>query len=143
MKKFISILILALVVCFSVNAQSTTPRFGTTPNQDNTGRALNYKWVGKADATGNDTLKIVPNAYNTILRLTLTDSLGVNVTSTVKSYAGDQIQIIASGASGTKVTFKGSNWQTAGTATLSTGGFAVIGLVFTGTKWIEANRVVQ
>lgn len=143
MKKFISSLILALVVCFGVNAQSTTPRFGTTPNQDNTGRALNYKWVGKTDATGNDTLKIVPSAYKTILRLTLTDSLGVNVTSTSKSYAGDQIQIIASGASGTKVTFKGTAWQTAGTATLSSGGFAVIGLVFSGTKWIEASRVVQ
>jgi hypothetical protein len=99
--------------------------------------------LATTDAVGNDTLKIVPRAYNTTLRLALTDSLGINVTSVANSFAGDKLQIIATGASGTKVTFKGTNWQTAGTATLSAGLTAVINCVFSGVKWVEQSRVVQ
>ncbi|WP_315823009.1 hypothetical protein [Paraflavitalea speifideaquila] len=143
MKKLFAILAFSFVMVLSTVAQSTTPRFGITPNNDNTGRSLTYKFAAKTDATGNDTFKIVPNAYKTIYRVTLTDSLGFNVTSTLNCYAGDQIQIIASGASGTKVTFKGSNWISAGTATLSSGLRAVLNLVFDGSKWVEVSRVVQ
>lgn len=142
MKKIIFLSLLSVIGFLSATAQSTTPRyFGA--NNDNTGRALNWNWIAKTDATGADTLKFTPNGYTTTIRLTMTDSLGVSITSTSKSYAGDKIRVIASGASGTKVKFIGSNWQTTGTATLSSGLFAVIDLVFSGTKWVEASRVVQ
>lgn len=141
MKKFIA-LILGTISILSASAQSTTPRyFGA--NNDNTGRALTYNWIAKTDATGADTLKFIPNGYKTTVRATLTDSLGLSISSVTKSYAGDQMQVIASGASGTKVKFIGSNFQTAGTATLSSGLFAIISLVFSGTKWVEYSRVVQ
>jgi hypothetical protein len=142
MKKFISVfLFLAGFIGVSV-AQSTTPRyFG--PNNDNTGRSLNYNWVAKTDVAGADTLKFTPDGYKTTIRLTLTDSFGLSIKSATKSYAGDQMQVIASGASGTKVKFIGTGFQTAGTATLSTGLFAVVDLVFSGTKWVEYSRVVQ
>lgn len=128
----------------SVCAQSTTPRFGITKNQDNTGRGLTYKWATKTDATGADSLKIVPNAWSTIVRFsTVTDSVALVVSSTANCYAGDNIQVIATGSSGGKVKFVGTNFQTAGTATLSTGATAVVTLVFSGTKWVEVSRVVQ
>lgn len=145
MKKAFKILIVTLTlftVLESATAQSTTPRYYGA-NNDNTGRALNWNWIAKTDATGADTLKFTPNGYTTTIRATLTDSLGLSITSTTKSYAGDKIQVIASGASGTKLKFIGTNFQTAGTATLSSGLFAVVDLVFSGTKWIEASRVVQ
>lgn len=143
MKKLAFLISVSLTLICSVTlAQSTNPRnYG--PNNDNTGAALNYKWVAKTDVAGADTLKFTPDAYNTTVRVTLTDSLGLNIKSTTKSYAGDQIRVIASGASGTKVKFIGTSFQTAGTATLSTGLFAIITLTFSGTKWVESSRVVQ
>lgn len=144
MKKFIVLALATISICVSaaeVSAQSTSPRYSATGG--NTGAQLNYNWIAKTDATGADTLKVTPNAYCTSIRASLTDSLGISIASTTKSYAGDQMQIIASGASGTKVKFIGTNFQTAGTATLSSGLNAVITLVFSGTKWVEKSRVVQ
>lgn len=142
MKKSTFIIAITLLSFVSFS-QSTTPRFGTGPNDDNTGRVLTYRYFDKVDAVGNDTLKIQPRAWSTTLRFVLTDSLGIDANNLTQSYAGDNISIIATGASGTKVTFKGANWQTAGTATLSSGGTAVISLVFSGTKWVEVSRAVQ
>jgi hypothetical protein len=142
MKKVLVLISLVTLFIASASAQSTTPRyFGA--NNDNTGRALNYNWIAKTDVAGADTLKFTPDGYKTTVRATLIDSLGLSITLTTKSYAGDQMQVIASGASGTKLKFIGTNFQTAGTATLSSGLFAVVDLVFSGTKWVEYSRVVQ
>jgi len=48
MKKIIGIIVLlsAVVLC---SAQSTSPRFGTLKNQDNTGRVLTYALVNYTD----------------------------------------------------------------------------------------------
>lgn len=50
MKKLFSILFL-LAFTFSVSAQITAPRFGTTKSQDNTGRVLTYAVVTTTDVT--------------------------------------------------------------------------------------------
>ena len=138
-------LILALLVCLTTisNAQSTVPRFDTTRAGDNTGRVLTYRWYTMTDATGADSLSITPRAWLTTLPIALVDSFTLKQPSIVSSYAGDNIKIIATGASGTKIKFYGSYWKTIGTATLSTGGRAVIDLVFDGAYWVEANRTVQ
>ena len=89
--------------------------------------------------------------YSTNGLLTTADRYGSNPaplltpqqTNIVSSYAGDNIKIIATGASGTKIKFYGTYWKTTGTATLSTTGRAVIDLVFDGAYWVEANRTVQ
>jgi hypothetical protein len=142
MKNFI-LSFIAIFAFAVVNAQSTSPRFGTTANQDNTGRALNWKYVSAVDAAGADSLALYPNAYNTTVRVTLTDSFTLKQPNITRSYAADVINIVASGSSGAKLKFSGSNFQTAGAATLSSGGRAVITLIFDGVKWVESARVVQ
>lgn len=145
MKKFLVLALAVASVCVNAHtaeAQSTSPRYTATGG--NTGAQLNYNWITKTEATGNDTLKITPNAYHTTVRATLAaDSLGISIKSAANCYAGDQLVIIATGASGTKITFKSTLFKTAGTMTLSSGGVAVMKLVFTGTAWAETSRVVQ
>ena len=146
MKKLFSFL-LVLSVLFSgvLSAQSTTPRFNiNTPlNGSNTGSVLSYGYKYLTDQTGADSVSILPTYYKVVYRVTLTDSFTFKQPTITSSYAGDNITIIASGASGTKVKFTGTNWLTSGTATLSTAGRAVIDLVFDGLKWVESNRTVQ
>lgn len=142
MKKLFSLLFLIAIVALA-NAQSTTPRFGTAKNDDNTGRVLTYKFFAVTDAAGADSIVAVPRAWQTNYRVSLTDSLTFKQPNITYSYAGDNIRIIASGASGTKVKFYGTYWQSAGTATLGSTGKAIIEFVFDGTNWIEAGRYVQ
>jgi hypothetical protein len=145
MKKYIYL----IIVCFTLfavgaSAQSTTPRYGTGANQDNTGRILTYKYVSLTDAVGADSVIARPREYSTLYRVVLVDSFTFKQPVITSCYAGDYITIVASAASGTpKMKFTGSNWITAGTATLSTGLRAVIRLVFDGAKWVEVSRVVQ
>jgi hypothetical protein len=142
MKKLLFVLFFAFIGLVS-NAQKTTPRFGTVAGDDNTGRVLTYKYINATDAAGADSLYLVPSNWKTIVRIALTDSFSLKNPSVVKSYAGDNILIIASGASGKKLKFVGSNWLSTGTATLSSVGRAVIQLVFDGAKWVEVDRTVQ
>ena len=139
---------IALVACLLFAtagfSQSTTPRYGTTPNQDNTGRILTFRFVTLTDAAGADSVVARPRDYETTYRVTLVDSFTFKQPVITSCYAGDYVTIIASAASGTpKLKFIGSNWITAGSATLSTGLRAVIRLVFDGSKWVEVSRVVQ
>lgn len=142
MKKFISFLFL-LVAFVAVNAQSTSPRFGTAKNQDNTGRILTYNLISVADAAGADSVTIVPSAWETIVKVAALDSITFKSPTVTKSYYGDNLTIMVSGTSGDLVKFTGSNWLSAGTATLSSGAVAVIRFRFNGSKWIEESRVVQ
>ena len=142
MKKILFILVFAFTSIIS-NAQSTSPRFGTTPGNDNTGRVLTYAYKSATDAAGADSLYLIPSAYRTIVRIALTDSFTMKNPSVVRSYAGDNIVIVASGASGKKLKFTGANWLSTGTATLSSVGRAVISFIFDGAKWVEVDRTVQ
>lgn len=141
MKKLFSIFA-ALLVFGVVSAQSTSPRFGTAKNTDNTGRVLTYKLVSVTDAAGADSVTVAPSAFETIYKLSALDSLTFKSPTVTNSYYGDQVTIQVSGASGTKVKFTGTNWVSAGTATLSSGLNAIITFRFNGTKWVEQSRVV-
>lgn len=139
-------LFLTLVIiigAFSVNAQSTSPRFGTAKNADNTGRVLNYKLVSVTDAAGADSVTIAPNAWETIYKVAALDSITFKSPTVTNSYYGDQITLQITGTSGDLVKFTGSNWVSAGTATLSSGLNAIITFRFNGAKWVEQSRVVQ
>jgi hypothetical protein len=143
-KHICSIGICLLLLSAAGFSQSTTPRYGTSANQDNTGRILTYKYVSLTDAAGADSVIARPREYSTLYRVVLVDSFTFKQPVITSCYAGDYITIVASAASGTpKMKFTGSNWITAGTATLSTGLRAVIRLVFDGAKWVEVSRVVQ
>lgn len=137
------IVIIALFIGVSVSAQSTSPRFGTLKNQDNTYRVLTLKKAAIVDAAGNDTVSVSPNAFFSYVTCDAVDSVTVKIGSVANSYFGDNIQLIVSGTSGKKVKFIGSNLLTAGTATLSSNGRAVVTFVFDGAKWVESARVVQ
>lgn len=132
------------LACFSVvNAQSTSPRFGTLKNQDNTGRVLTYKLVSVTDAAGADSVTIAPNAWETIYKVAALDSITFKSPTVTNCYYGDIVTLIVTGTSGDLVKFTGSNWISQGTATLSSGLKAIIRFRFDGAKWVEESRVVQ
>ncbi len=138
------ILFLLTLVAFTlgVNAQYTTPRTGTGVKYDL--RKMNYKYIDKTDAEGADSASLSLNAHQTIYRLVLVDSFTLKQPVITNCYAGDELVIIASAASGTPfLKFTGSYWLTAGTATLSTNKRSVIRLLFDGAKWTEAGRYTQ
>jgi hypothetical protein len=138
-------LLFSLILLFAfvgVNAQSTSPRFGTTKNSDNTGRVLTYKVATVTDAAGADSVVIAPNAFETIYKVAALDSLTFKSPTVVNSYYGDQITLQVTGTSGDLIKFTGTNWVSAGTATLSSGLNAIITFIFNGAKWVEQSRVV-
>ena len=139
-----NILIALFVICgFAASAQSTSPRFGTTAGRDNTYRVLTNTYTSVTDAAAADTTSFTPKAYHSIVRVALVDSLTFKIASTSTSYAGDRIEIIASGSSSKFLKFTGSNMLTAGTGTLSTNGRLIVTLIFDGSKWVEAYRTAQ
>lgn len=140
---FLTAVLFSLAACQPVNGQSTSPRFGTTAGRDQTFRVLKLGYITLTDAAGADSTTLAPAKFDNTYRVALTDSLYFKSPTVTYSYAGDRMTIIATGDSGDKLKFAGTNFQTAGTATLSSGGTAVITLVFTGAKWVECARVVQ
>lgn len=143
MKKLI-ILLVSIVLALGVSAQSTSPRFATAKNGDNTARVLTYKVATATDATGADTIVLVTNAYQTIYKISTKDSLVLKQPTITNAYYGDRLTIILTSTSGTpKTLFTGSYWKSSGTATLSTGLRGVIEFVFDGGYWVESNRSIH
>lgn len=141
MKKFLFAVALMLSATFA-NAQSATPRFGTNSGSDNTYRGLSLAWQSVTDAAGMDTLTIRTNKFTNHVRIALTDTISIlPVVTSCK--AGDELIVTATGASGRRVRFVGAAFQSAGSATTSTGGVAVVTFIFTGTVWAEKSRIVQ
>ena len=141
MKKLISFLI-AIIAIVSVNAQSTSPRWGSAKNEDNTGAVLTWKYTTLNDAIGADSVIIAPNAYTSVYKFTVVDSIYFKTPVLKNSYLGDNISLIATGSTGGKIKFASTNLVTSGTATLSSGGKAVIKFIFDGAKWVESDRSV-
>lgn len=143
MKKLF-LLISLFIFAVGVMAQSTSPRYGTTANADNTGRVLTFKLVSVTDVAGADTLIVKANAFQTTYKITLVDSLRLSQPVVTSCSFGDNIIIYATCASGTpKLQFSGDKWLSAGTATLSTNKAAIIEFFFNGAKWVEKGRYVQ
>lgn len=145
MKKYICFLLSAILLfAVTAKAQSTSPRFGTLKNQDNTGRVLNYGYFSFTDVAGLDSVAVSPRHYQTFYRVILLDSFCFKQPIITNCFAGDQMTIICSAASGTPfLKFSGSNWLTQGKAAVSTNLRAVLTLVFDGSKWVEQSRVLQ
>jgi hypothetical protein len=145
MKKFIGIIILLLSVSL-LSAQSTVPRFGVNPlHQGNTGFSLTYAYVAQTDVAGYDSVKVAPNAYETIYNLTIsTDSLRFGSPNCTASHLGDVMRVIVQGtATGKTLTFKSPYIIGQGTLTTTTKMKAVISFIFDGAKWVETGRLAQ
>lgn len=150
MKNFLTLFTVA--ASLFVSAQSTSPRFGTTPGRDNTGRVLTHAVITTTDVTSAtlDTITFNPNAYETIFRpaTNIVDSVCYKFSSTSQTYSlGDICTFFVSKGTGAgKVKFGGSVvvLSTASAAvTLAANKSAIIRFRFNGSKWIEETRVVQ
>jgi hypothetical protein len=140
MKKLI-LLIGFVIATVAVIAQSTTPRYGTLPNQDNTGRNLTYHLYSITDKTGVDTVTVRPTYWQNDFKVALVDTLKIQAI-TKGCYFGDNMRLFISGTSGKRLRFLGNYWQlSAKTLDLSTGTYAIIELYFNGTKWVELSRI--
>lgn len=140
MKKFLAIAAFALMFSTTSEAQSTTPRFGTTSNKDNTGRVLTYKYAAPAYGA---TITVVPSAYETIYKV---DSLTGNpsvVTTLTNAYVGDKIvfHFAAKGAART-VTFS-TGMVPSGTLVVDSAQVATATFMFSGSKFVEVSRAKQ
>lgn len=140
MKKFLSIIFL-ITLTVGVIAQSTSPRFGTGPNNDNTGRVLTYKYSAPVYGAS---IALNPNAYETIVKFgTLTGAL--TLTSTVTNcYVADKLSAIflADGTNRT-VTFS-TGFSSGGNIVVNAGATMTVNFVFDGAGWVQqtANDLV-
>jgi len=138
MKKYFAILMLVCIGSFA-SAQSTSPRFGTLKNQDNTGRALTYGYVTPAYAAS---VALVPRYYDTTVKVgQLTGNLTLTVTVT-NCYVGDKLEIVlAADATDRTVTFS-TGFTSGGTVLIPASGTFCYYFTFNGVGWIHASKSV-
>ena len=146
MKKLIFLLAILGAFYVNANAQNTVPRYGITPNADNTGRVLTYAYAAVTDKAGKDSTTITANAFQTNYIATVTDSVAF-IANVTNCYAGDHIAFVFIKGTGTgTILWLGGNWK------LSTANYrqsltankrTTIDFIFDGTYWLEAGRVTQ
>lgn len=131
------------------------PLFGTASNQNNTGSILTYAITNIADTAGStvDTITIIPNNFEKIYVLTLTDSCVVAIKSTASSFTGSVMTIIVENTSGSGhfanlLGYSGlaTQWAVSSTGTKllpASTKRIVITFICDGTVWLERSRVVQ
>jgi len=134
-KSILSLIFLAFTIC--VSAQSTSPRFSTSPLGDNTGRVLTYGTRTAVVTTTMITLQ--PAFYETLYTVpttSLSPTFTVNLTS---SFYGDKMKVfIASNATGTRTISLSTNIiGAAATQTLAASKKGYFDFIFDGAKWIQ------
>lgn len=158
MKKYLFLLLACTLLSATTFAQNTTPRYGTAPNQDHTGKNLRYGLITLADTAGSTTDTITTNGldanglsfYHTDIILTLTDSCVFSWKSIASARLGDKITLIIENTSGSGhfVNFLGysglsTKWDMASTGTkLSPNSAKRMTAEFSwdGTAWVELSR---
>ena len=152
MKKIILIAILGLFASCAVAQTNTSVRYGTTPNNDNTGRNLNYATITTTDVTSAtiDTIVVRPNAWQTIFLPTanLADSVVYKFSSLVTTYnVGDVISFTGTKGTGAgAVKFGGSKFilsTLSNNLAIPANKAYIIAFSWTGSKWIEIDRTIQ
>jgi|ERR1700751_210320 len=150
MKKLFSIIAILGLFVLNTNAQSTTPRFGITPNADNTYRTLTNGYASVTTTTATAVLVQRPRHFNTIYKIgTLTHALTDSMYVT-DAFVGDQVTFIFNAdtlTAGRVVTF-GNHIASAGTLTVpnsksSHSGEATITFIFDGVRWTEKGRTIN
>jgi hypothetical protein len=133
MKKLFASIFL-IVLCFGAIGQSTTPRFGTAANQDNTGRMLTWGYKSKA-YQAVDTIK--SRVYDYTYKVgTLTGALTLKAVVT-GNYLGDRLNILfTDDGSGRVITFS-TGFSSGGTLTMQASSKATVYFVFNGVGWYQ------
>ena len=146
MKKLIPILVTFLFAFTGSFAQSTSPRWSTNPTSGNaTGSSISFRLVNYTFVSGVDTLKLIPNASETLVQLgSITDSILVQFSNIKNCSLGDQVTLIGYATSATrKVKIWATNSASAGTASPASGKRIIIVFIFDGVKWIETSRFIE
>ncbi len=131
MKKLLSIAFIGLAL--SLSAQITTPRFGTTPGRDNTGRVLTYGYAAPVYAS---TYAVVANAYETTIKMgVLTGAQTVTATVT-NCHVTDKLNLIFQ-ADGTNRIVTLSTGFTSENDTILASTKVLLSFVFNGTQWVR------
>lgn len=134
MKKFISILFLCAITF--IGAQSTSPRFGTLKNQDNTGRILTYGYIAPAYAA---TYTITTNAYETTVKMGTLTGAQTLVAAVGSCHVTDKLILVLT-ADGTNriVTFSTGFSSAAGSITVGSSTSITVYFTFNGTAWVQS-----
>lgn len=155
LKKIISFFSVSMFAIIMIVASSYVgrPLFGTSPNQDNTGRQLTYGSLTINDTAGTvpDTITIVPSHYDKFYTLNLVDScvIAIKTTSSAFTYSHIHFIINAGSAPNSNVKFLGysglaSQWSTSTSGTtkfsVTSSHSATISFICTGTKFAEEFR---
>jgi hypothetical protein len=163
MKKIIFLSVLIAVDSLT-NAQNKFPRYGITPNNDNTGRGLTWGYI-QFKSPSNDSLKTITNYYNTYIQetdtlksalLVLVDTLHQYIPASIylpgyykplqNTYVGDvQTFQFSAGAitAGRTVTF-GSGYASSGPLVVTKNQTANISFIFDSSNvWRELFRTVE
>ncbi len=153
MKKIISLLFALVAFVAVVSAQSVSPRYGVTENEDNTGRVLTYGFVAATDAAGNDTVTVNTHDFSTVVRFTANIVDTVNIkTSLLRAFTGDLLTVLVSkgtGAGGIRFPTASFTCDVAAVAgascryTIPANKSAVFHFVFNGSRYILLSKVVQ
>ncbi|MES2382608.1 MAG: hypothetical protein V4538_16285 [Bacteroidota bacterium] len=129
MKKIFSLALIGLSI--TVSAQFITPRFGTTPNKDNTGRVLTYGYVAPSYAAS---YTITATKYETTVKMgTLTGALSFNADVT-NSHVSDKLNLIFT-ADGTNRIVSLATGFSAQNDTVLASTTHFLTFVFDGVKW--------
>lgn len=141
MKKIFALILLLGALQYA-QAQFTTPRFGTPPSGDNTGRQLTYSY---ATPTYGATKGVQPNAYETIIKMGKLTGAQTDTVSVLSSHVGDKLIYIFesdTASAGHVVTF-GTNFVPSATLTVDSAQKATCSFIFDGVKFIETARAKQ
>lgn len=137
MKKILCLIAVILIAAASF-AQSTTPRFGTAKNQDNTGRVLTYAYVSNAYAA---TSTIKTNAYETHVKYaTLTGAITLTANVTTASLGDRMILYFVADGTNRVVTFSTGFAANKSTLTVTASTKFTVTLIFDGVAWVETGR---
>lgn len=153
MKKIISLFVALVAFVAVVSAQSVSPRYGITENEDNTGRVLTYGFVNSNDAVGNDTITVNTHDFSTIVRPTanITDSVNIKA-SLLRAFTGDLLTVLVSKGTGNgAIRFPTASFTcdvaaVAGSScryTIPANKSAVFNFVFNGSRYILLSKTVQ
>ena len=146
MKKSIVISLLVLTSSLFTalcSAQSTSPRFGTVPNDDNTGRTLTYYYFTPTDVGFKDTAKITPHGFETFIQPTdsIKDTIVFRAYNT-SSYVCDRMeaQFVGANAGTNKKIIFGTGFSGPNTTISITSKTAYhITFIFDGNAWRETS----
>jgi len=115
------------------------PRFGITPNDDNTGRVITYSYYNPAYAA---TLLVAPNASCTSYVVQqLTGAATIN-SSTGNAMPLDKITFLFNADSSNRVVTFGTGFSTSGTLTVTASKKASASFMYDGTSFVEVSRAI-